>query len=56
MIPPDDEGLFSLENLEILLEKHKDCTLKIASVIGGSNVTGIETPYHDIAEVMHNHG
>ncbi|WP_047545753.1 aminotransferase class V-fold PLP-dependent enzyme [Psychroserpens sp. Hel_I_66] len=56
VIPPDEEGLFSLENLEILLEKHKDCTLKIASVIGGSNVTGIETPYHDIAEVMHNHG
>ncbi|MBR9845512.1 MAG: aminotransferase class V-fold PLP-dependent enzyme [Algicola sp.] len=56
VIPPDDEGLFSLKNLEILLEKYKDCTLKIASVVGGSNVTGIQTPHHDIAELMHQHG
>lgn len=56
VIPPDDDGLFSIENLEILLEKHKDCTLKIASVIAGSNVTGIQTPYHKIAELMHRNG
>ncbi|WP_299227739.1 aminotransferase class V-fold PLP-dependent enzyme [uncultured Psychroserpens sp.] len=56
VIPPDGEGLFSLKNLERLLEKYKDCTLKIASVVGGSNVTGIQTPYHDIAELMHKHG
>ena len=56
VIPPDDDGLFSIENLEILLEHYKDCTLKIASVIGGSNVTGIQTPYHKIAEVMHRNG
>ncbi|MBO6631207.1 MAG: aminotransferase class V-fold PLP-dependent enzyme [Psychroserpens sp.] len=56
VIPPDKDGLFSLENLETLLEQYKDCTLKIASVIGGSNVTGIQTPYHQIAELMHKHG
>ncbi|MFT4612575.1 MAG: selenocysteine lyase/cysteine desulfurase, partial [Gammaproteobacteria bacterium] len=56
VIPPDDEGLFSIENLEILLEQYKDCTLKIASVIAGSNVTGIQTPYHKIAELMHRNG
>lgn len=56
VIPPDKNGLFSLKNLEILLEQYKDCTLKIASVIGGSNVTGIQTPYHQIAETMHKHG
>ncbi len=56
VIPPDKNGLFSLENLEELLEQYKDCTLKIASVIGGSNVTGIQTPYHEIAELMHKHG
>ena len=56
VIPPDSNGLFSLDNLEKLLKKYKDCTLKIASVIGGSNVTGIQTPYHDIAELMHKHG
>ena len=56
VIPAGDDGLFSLENLEILLEKYKDCTLKIASVIGGSNVTGIQTPHHKIAKLMHKHG
>ena len=56
VIPAGDDGSFSLENLEILLEKYKDCTLKIASVIGGSNVTGIETPYHQIAKLMHKNG
>ena len=56
VIPPDKNGLFSLKNLEILLEKYKDCTIKIASVIAGSNVTGIQTPYHDIAKLMHHNG
>ncbi len=55
VIPAGKDGLFSLENLEILLEKYKECTLKIASVIGGSNVTGIQTPYHKIAKLMHKH-
>jgi selenocysteine lyase/cysteine desulfurase len=53
IIPPGKNGLFSLENLKILLEKHKSCPLKIASITGGSNVTGIQTPYHDIAALMH---
>ena len=56
LIPPDEDGLFSLNNLEELLIKYKDCTLKIASVVGGSNVTGIQTPHHKIAELMHKHG
>lgn len=56
VVPPDSEGLFSLKNLETLLHQYKDCTLKICSVVGGSNVTGIQTPYHDIAKLMHRHG
>jgi len=56
VIPPDNEGIFSLENLEKLLVEYKDCTIKIASIVGGSNVTGIETPYHDVAKLMHKHG
>ncbi|MBD3863763.1 aminotransferase class V-fold PLP-dependent enzyme [Olleya marilimosa] len=56
VIPAGDDGLFSLQNLEVLLEQYKDCPLKIASVIGGSNVTGIETPYHQIAKLMHKNG
>ena len=56
VIPPCPKGLFCMDNLKILLEKYKDSTLKIASVTGGSNVTGIQTPCHDIAKVMHQHG
>jgi len=56
VIPPDDEGLFCLKNLETLLHQYKDCTLKIASIVGGSNVTGIQTPHHKVAELMHEHG
>ena len=56
VVPPDENGLFSLKNLEILLKEYKDCTLKICSIVGGSNVTGIQTPYHDVARLMHKHG
>jgi selenocysteine lyase/cysteine desulfurase len=40
----------------VLLEKYKDWPLKIASVSGGSNVTGIRAPHHTIAKLMHQHG
>lgn len=53
VIPPGNDGLFSMNNLKVLLEKYKDYTFKIASITGGSNVTGIQTPYHDIAKLMH---
>ena len=53
VIPPGKDGLFSLENLKLLLEEYKEFTLKIASVSGGSNVTGIQIPCHDIAKLMH---
>ena len=56
VIPPGEEGLFSLENLEKLLIQYKNHPLKIASVVGASNVTGIQTPYHAIAKLMHHHG
>ncbi len=56
VIPPGDDGLFCLKNLEVLLEQYKDCALKIASVTGGSNVTGLQTPYHAIAKLMHKNG
>ncbi len=53
VVPPGEDGLFCIDNLKVLLEKHKDCTLKIASITGGSNVTGIQIPCHDIAKLMH---
>jgi selenocysteine lyase/cysteine desulfurase len=53
VIPSDENGLFSIDNLKILLQKYKDTTLKIASITACSNVTGITTPFHEIAKVMH---
>ncbi len=56
VIPPGPEGLFSMDNLKELLDRYKDRTIKIASITGGSNVTGIRVPTHDIAKLMHRHG
>jgi len=55
IIPPGEDGLFDIENLKILLEEYKDYTLKIASITAGSNVTGIQTPYHEVSKLMHKH-
>ncbi|WP_282786725.1 aminotransferase class V-fold PLP-dependent enzyme [Flavobacterium croceum] len=55
VIPACDEGLFSLTELEKLLLKYKDRVLKIASITSCSNVTGIKTPYHEVAKIMHQH-
>lgn len=54
LIEPDDKGLVNLEHLSHLLELYKDRKLKIAAVTSCSNVTGIFTPYHKIARMMHN--
>jgi len=53
VIPACSEGLFCLDNLIALLEKYKDRSVKIASITSCSNVTGIKTPYHEVAKLMH---
>lgn len=55
VIPANDEGLFCLEALKVLLEKYKNRSFKIASITSCSNVTGIKTPYHEVAQLMHQH-
>ncbi len=55
-ILPDEQGLVDLMYLEQLLEKYQDRQVKIASVTACSNVTGVQTPYHEIARIMHQHG
>ena len=56
VIKPTDEGLVDLSHLESLLGKYKGRTTKIAAVTSCSNVTGLKTPYHEIAAMMHEHG
>jgi selenocysteine lyase/cysteine desulfurase len=55
VIPANNEGLFCLEALKVLLEKYKNRSFKIASITSCSNVTGIKTPYHEVAQLMHQH-
>lgn len=50
-----EKGLFCMDNLALLLEKYKDRPIKIASITSCSNVTGIKTPYHEVAKLMHQH-
>jgi selenocysteine lyase/cysteine desulfurase len=50
------QGKVDLDHLKELLEKYKSRTVKIAAITSCSNVTGIFTPYHEIASIMHQHG
>lgn len=53
IVPSCERGLFCLDNFADLLEKYKNRSIKMASVTACSNVTGIKTPYHAIAKLMH---
>ena len=56
VIPPNDDVLVCMETFAKIVEKYKDHPIKIAAVTGCSNVTGIQTPYHEIAKLMHQNG
>ncbi len=51
-----NEGKVDLENFGRLLEKYSSRKIKIAAITSCSNVTGIETPYHQMAGMIHRAG
>ncbi len=53
IIPPNEEGLVSVKNLEILIRQNAHRNNKIVAITSCSNVTGIITPYLEIAELIH---
>jgi selenocysteine lyase/cysteine desulfurase len=53
IIPSDSIGLVDLNGLKKLLMRFQDRKTIIAAVTSYSNVTGVATPYHEIAEIMH---
>jgi selenocysteine lyase/cysteine desulfurase len=55
VLPADDNNLVDPKVLSEALEKYKNSTLKIGSFTACSNVTGIITPYHELAKIMHQH-
>lgn len=56
VIPACPQGLICLDSFKVLLEEYKGHALKIASVTGCSNVTGIKTPYYEVAKLIHSYG
>ncbi len=56
VLPPDKDLLVDPDELRRQLEKYSDRTLKIGAFTACSNVTGVSTPYHELARVMHEHG
>jgi selenocysteine lyase/cysteine desulfurase len=55
VIPPGKDLTIDLNRLEEELLKYKDRKVKIGSFTACSNVTGIRTPYQEMARMMHDH-
>jgi len=53
VIKPDNEGMISLKHFQEEIKKYSDRKLKIGSFSACSNVTGVITPYHKLAKIMH---
>ncbi len=56
VIEPGEGLLVEPENLRKTLEEYKDRPFKIGSFTACSNVTGVRTPYYQLARIMHEHG
>lgn len=56
VLKPGDNLLVDTNELKKELEKYKDRTFKIGSFTACSNVTGIRTPIHKLAKIMHENG
>jgi len=56
ILKPTRDLLVDLNNLRKMLKKYKDRKFKIGTFTACSNVTGIITPYHEMAKIMHEHG
>lgn len=56
IIPNNATGNIDLDALDELLDQYADRPNKIAAITGCSNVTGIQTPYHAVAQRVHQKG
>ncbi|WP_320018290.1 aminotransferase class V-fold PLP-dependent enzyme [Labilibaculum manganireducens] len=56
VIPPGNDLTIDLNELRNQLEKYKERKMKIGSFTACSNVTGIATPFHQMAKLMHEFG
>lgn len=56
VVEPDNRLTVSPDELRKVVKKYADRPMKIGSFTACSNVTGIKTPYHELAKVMHEEG
>ncbi len=56
VIEPSRNGQVDPESLRTCLKKYNNRKTKIGSFSACSNVTGIFSPYHELAKIMHEHG
>lgn len=56
VVEPDSGLVVSADKLREVVKKYSDRPMKIGSFTACSNVTGIKTPYHELAKVMHEEG
>lgn len=56
VIPPGEDLLVLPGKLEELLKQYSDREMKIGAFSACSNVTGLVTPYHELAGIMHRAG
>ncbi|MBZ4033375.1 aminotransferase class V-fold PLP-dependent enzyme [Flavobacterium sp. 17A] len=56
ILPADEDNLVDPESLSTEIKKYADRSLKIGSFTACSNVTGIITPYDELAKIMHQNG
>lgn len=56
VLSPDEDGLVDPESLRERLHAYRDRTVKIGAFTACSNVTGICTPIHTLARLMHEAG
>jgi selenocysteine lyase/cysteine desulfurase len=55
VLPPTADLLIDLDKLDLELTRYTDRKFKIGAFTACSNVTGIITPYHEMAAIMHRH-
>ena len=56
IIRPTEDGLVDLAHFQQLIDQYRSREIKIAAVTSCSNVTGIMTPYYEIAKMIHKAG
>lgn len=55
IVEPDESGRVSVDNFRKAIKKHEHRKTKIAAITACSNVTGLISPYLEIAELIHQH-